>query len=94
MECIGENTEIYITFLVPLKTINQNEKPIIYKPKFIDSFRFMATSQSNLTYNLSEINKKECKSCKEREIISINCVFIKLENNRLIYKCKKCHTNQ
>ena len=33
--------------------------------------------------------KKECKSCKEREKISINCTLIKLENNRLIYKCKK-----
>ena len=51
----------------------------------------MATSLSNLTDNLSEINKKECKSCKEREKISINCAFIKLENNRLIYKWKKCN---
>ena len=33
--------------------------------------------------------KKECKSCKEREKISINCTLIKLENNRLIYKCEK-----
>ena len=91
MECIGENMQKYITFKVPLKTINKNGKPIIYKLKFIDSFRFMATSLSNLTDNLSEINKKECKSCKEREKISINCAFIKLENNRLIYKCKKCN---
>ena len=67
MECIGENMEKYITFKVPLKTINENGKPIIYKLKFIDSFRFMATSLSNLTDNLSEVNKKECKSCKERK---------------------------
>ena len=80
----------YITFSVLLKTINKNGKPIIYKLKFIDSYRFMTTSLSSLTDNLSEINKKECKSCKEREKISINCAFIKLENNRLIYKCKKC----
>ena len=91
MECIRENTEKYIIFSVPLKTINKNGKPIIYKLKFIDSFRFMATWLSNLTDNLSEINNKECKSCKEREKISINCAFIKLENNRLIYKCKKCN---
>ena len=31
----------------------------------------MATSLSNLADNLLEINKKERKSCKEREKISI-----------------------
>ena len=51
----------------------------------------MATSLSNLADNLSEINKKERKSCKKRDKISINCAFIKLENNRLIYKCRKCN---
>ena len=89
MECIGENMEKYITFKVLLKAINENDKPIICKLKFIDSYRFMATLLSNLTDNLSEINKKECKSCKESEKISINCAFIKLGNNRLIYKLKK-----
>ena len=57
----------------------------------------MQASISNLTDNLSEINKKECKSCKEQKTISVNCSFIKLKNNRLIYKCKKCdmyRTNQ
>ena len=68
--------EKYITLSVPL-----NGKPFIYKLKLIDSFRFMATSLSNLTDNLSEVNKKECKLCKERKKISINCTFIKLENN-------------
>ena len=76
---------------MPLKIINKNDKPIIYKLKFIDSYRFMATSLSNLTDNLSEINKKECKSCKEREKISINCKYIKHENNNLIYKCNRCN---
>ena len=96
MECMGENMEKYIIFKVLLKcynsinTINENGKPIIYKLKFIDSYRFMATSLSNLADNLLEINKKERKSCKEREKISINCAFIKLENNSSIYKCKKC----
>ena len=33
-------------------------KLITYKLKFIDSYRFMATSQSSLTDNLSEIYKK------------------------------------
>ena len=51
----------------------------------------MATSLSNLADNLSEINKKELKSSKERDKISINCAFIKLENNRPSYKCRKCN---
>ena len=77
MECIGENMEKYISLKVPPKTINENGKPIIYNLKFIDSFRFMATSLSNLADNLSDINKKERKSCKERDKILINCAFIK-----------------
>ena len=47
----------YITFKVPLKKINENGKLITYKLIFIDSYRFMATSLSNLTDKLSQINK-------------------------------------
>ena len=39
--------------------------------------------------NLSEINKKECKSCKERKNIKSKCDFIKFKNNRRHYKSKK-----
>ena len=52
-ECLGENTEKYITFSVPLKKENDNGKKITYKLKFIDSYRFMSTSLSNLVDNLS-----------------------------------------
>ena len=90
--CLGENTEKYIAFSVPLKKVNENNKLIIYKLKFINSYRFMSASLSNLTNNLSEINKNECKSCKERKNISTNCAFMKLKNNVLIYRCKKCNT--
>ena len=51
----------------------------------------MGISLSDLTNNLSEINKNECKSCRERKNISTNCTFIKLKNNVLIYGCKKCN---
>ena len=51
----------------------------------------MNASLSSLTYNLSEINKKECKSCKERKNTSINCIFIELKDNILIYKSKECN---
>ena len=51
-ECLGENTEKYITFSVPLKKENDNGNKITYKLKFIDSYRFMCTSLSNLVDNL------------------------------------------
>ena len=66
-------------------------KKLQYKLKFIDSFRFMATSPSNLVDNLSEIYKKECKTCEERRKIKSECNFIGLKNNRLYYKCKECN---
>ena len=59
------------------------------KLKFIDNIRFMSASLSTLVDNLSEIDKKECDSCKEREKISVNCKYISNENNVLIYKYKR-----
>ena len=40
-ECLGENTEKYITFSVPIRKQLDNGESIAYKIKFIDSFRFM-----------------------------------------------------
>ena len=62
LNCIGDNMEKYITFSAPIKkeVINNNgdKKVITYKLKFIDSFRFMSTSLSELIDNTSEIFKK------------------------------------
>ena len=58
-ECLGENTEKYITFSAPIKKEHDNGKTTTYKLKFIDSCRFMQSSLSNLVDNLSEINNKE-----------------------------------
>ena len=58
-ECLEENTGKYISFSVPLKKENDNGKKITYKLKFIDSYRFMATSLSNLVDNLSGVYDKE-----------------------------------
>ena len=60
-ECVGENTEKYITFSVPIRKKHDNGKTYIYKLKFIDSCRLMPDSLSNLVDNLSEINNKEPK---------------------------------
>ena len=89
-ECLGENAEKYITFSVPIDKELDNGKTITYRLKFIDSFRFMATSLSNLVDNLSEIYKKECKGCKERRKIKSVCSFIGLKSNKLNYECKEC----
>ena len=35
-DCLGENTEKYITLLTPIKKDLDNGKTIIYKLKFID----------------------------------------------------------
>ena len=53
-EYLGENKEKYITFPVPNKKESNEDGTIIYKIKFIDSFRFMSISLSRLVDNLSE----------------------------------------
>ena len=89
VDCLGENTEKYITFSVPIKKELNDSKVITYKLKFINSCRFMSTSLPSLVDNLSEINKKECKKCMERKNTISEFKFMKFENNRLNYKCKK-----
>ena len=65
LECLGENTEKYITFPVPIKKQLDNGKTVTYKLKFIDSFRFMSTSLSILINNLSDgLYNDKCIHCK------------------------------
>ena len=60
-ECIGENSEIYKSFSVPIKKevikIDKDGKKsvetISYKIKFTDSMKFMATSLTKLVDNCS-----------------------------------------
>ena len=85
-ECLGENTEKYITFSVPIKKKIENKNiDITYKIKFIDSFRFMATSLSKLVDNLTDnIHNDKCIKCKS------NFCFIRVINEKLIFKCIDC----
>ena len=64
LECLGENTEKYITFLVPIKKEVDNNKTVMYKLKFIDSFRFMSTS---LLITYLKFTKKNAKYAKKEE---------------------------
>ena len=58
--------EKYITFSAPIKKKCDDGKTITYKLRFIDSFRFMATSLSELVDNMAgNFNSIECKSFTE-----------------------------
>ena len=68
--CLGENTEKYITFTVPIeKEVTRTDEKgeeilrnISYVLRFIDSARFMASSLSNVVNHLSEgIQRIKCK---------------------------------
>ena len=85
-DCLGKNTEKYITFSVPLKKKIENQNlEITYKIKFIDSFRFMSSSLSKLVDNLSEgIHNNKCVDCKS------NLDYIKTKNEKLILECYNC----
>ena len=86
LACLGENTEKYITFTVPIekevKRIDRNEEEIIS--------RFMASSLSNLVNNLSEgihrINTEMMiKNVKLVELnISIATVFLSTKTLEII----------
>ena len=90
-ECLGENTEKYITFSVPIKKEIKNKNKIIeitYKIKFIDSFRFMSTSLSKLVDNLSEgLHNNRCVDCKSYLDYMIT------KDEKLIFRYYSCKKN-
>ena len=87
-ECLGENTEKYVTFSVPIKKGLDNGKSITYRTKFIDNFRFMSSSLSNLVDNLSEgLNSDKCTDCK-------SCLdYMTTKDDQLIFRCFECKKN-
>ena len=88
-ECLVENKEKYITFRVPIKKESNEDGTIIYRIKFIDSFRFMSTSLSSLADNLSggiHDNGKCAKCNSSLEYISIS------KKGRLLFECLDCKT--
>ena len=68
--------EKYISFTAPIKKRCGDGKTITSKLRFIDSFRFMSASLSDLVENMSGIfNCIECKSCMEKIKINSKCCF-------------------
>ena len=88
LECLGENTKKYITFSVPIKKELDNGKPIAYKIKFIDSFRFISNLLPSLFDNLSEgLHSDKCTNCK-------SCLdHMMFQDDQLIFRCFKCKKN-
>ena len=87
-ERLGENTEKYITFSVPIKKkINNKDLEITYKIKFIDSYRFMSSSLSKFVDNLSEgIHNNKCSDCES------NLDYTKIKKyDKLLLKCFNCN---
>ena len=79
--CLGKNTEKYITFAVPIEnevtSIDKNgeviTKNISYILQFLDSTRSMASSSSNLFYNLSEgLHRIKCKLEHDKKCQTLN----------------------
>ena len=88
LECLGENTEKYITFSVPIKKELDNSKTITYKLKFIDSFRFMSTSLSSLADNLSDgFHSNKCIDCRS------SLDYMITRDDQLIFRCFECKKN-
>ena len=95
-ECLGENTEKYITFSVPIKKEiakkdkNGNDKitKISYKINFIDRYRCMSTSVSNLVSNLSEgLHNDRCIDCKSY------LDYMTTKDEQIIFRCFRCKKN-
>ena len=57
-DCLGENTEKYITFSVHINIEYDNDTTVTYKLEFIDSYKFMQSSLSSLVDNLQKLTIK------------------------------------
>ena len=67
---------------------NDKITKISYKIKFIDSFRFMSTSLSNLVDNLPEVlHGDKCTDCK------LCFDYMSIKDNQLIFRCFRCKKN-
>ena len=95
IDSIGENMENCITFFVPIKKKHDDGKIITHKLRFIDSFRLMNVSLSDLVDNLYGriFNSIICTKCVERKRINSEYYFVGLKNDELIYRWENAKQN-
>ena len=72
-QCLGENSEKYITFSVSFKT----NKPMTCRLEFFDRFRFMSTSLSNL----ADQPNNNCFDCKNL------FDYMVFKDNKVVFRC-------
>ena len=70
-ECLGENTEKYITFSVQIKDDHNSKKLTL---KFIDSYRFMNSTLSDLVDTYLKLTKKNARNARE----NVNLLNLKM----------------
>ena len=96
LECLGENTEKYITFSVKInkkimKKDEDGKEKIVNIPhrlKFIDSYRLMPASLSNHVDNFSNgLHNNRCVDCES------GLDYMIAKNDILIFRCFKCKKN-
>ena len=82
-ECLGENTEKYITFSVPIKKELDNGKSNTYKIKLIDSFRLSISLLKVVKYLTEKIHSDKCTGtdCKS------HFDFMSIKDDQLIFRC-------
>ena len=105
---LGENTEKYITFPLPIqkevtridKNAEEITKNISYILQFIDSARFMASSLSNLVNNLSErihnvnLDHKKCDTCGIKyKYCNWSLEYQNFKEGLTEYECLICNKN-
>ena len=93
LECLRENTEKYISFSAKInKKItkkdengNKNIVNIRHRLKFIDGYRFMAASLTELVDNVSNgLHSKKCTDC------GLDLEYMIAKDDILIFRCFKC----
>ena len=75
------------------KKIENKDLEIAYKIKYIDSYRFMASSLSKLVDNLSEgIHNNKCSDCGSNlDYIKVTAKpMAERKNEKLILECYNC----
>ena len=81
---IGETTEKYISFSIPIRKEREDDKFTTYNLKFMDSARFIAGSLDTHVNNLSELYDCYCEN-KKKQRIRIKC------KKQIVHKrCKTC----